>query len=151
MLTLWTKFHAEGPLVIQFFKITHITLRTVYSEHQTMWPSHPDINQIREKPEHAICSCLTYIYVNTVTNINMRISGSEISGCELCFVCYHLQLIFTVYTSKRWQHQSAMFIVVSHLTHFCSSLSSWGFSTTALKSHIEYNLQPVSFASNVTI
>jgi len=151
MLTLWTKFHTEGHWVIQFFKITNTILTTVYSEHQTMWPSHPDINQIWEKPIYAVFSCLTYIYVNTVTNKNMRISRSEINGCELCFVCYHLQLIFTLYTSNRGQHQSAMFIVVSHLTHFCSSLSSWGVSTITLKSHVEYNLQPVSFASNVTI
>lgn len=151
MLTLWTKFHTEGHWAIQFFKITHTILIIVYSEYQTMWPSHPDINQIWEKPKHAVCTCLTYIYINTLTNINMRISGSEISVCELCFVCYHLQLIFTLYTSNAWQHQNAMFIVVSHLTHFCSSLSSWGVSTITLKSHVEYNLQPVSFASNVTI
>jgi hypothetical protein len=153
VLTLWTKSHAEGHWAIQFFKITHTILITVYSKHQTtcMWPSVPDINQMQEKPEHAVCSCLTYIYVNTVTTINMRISGSENSGCKSCFVCYHLQLIFTVYISNKWQHQSATFIVVSHLKHFCSSLSSWGVSTTTLKAHVEYNLQPISSAFNVTV
>jgi hypothetical protein len=99
MLTLWTKFHDEGHWVIQFFKITHTILITVYSQHQTMWPSLPDINQIWEKPGCAVCSCLTYIYVNTVTNINMRISGSEINGCELYFVIicnWFSQFIFPI-------------------------------------------------------
>jgi hypothetical protein len=102
---------------------------------------------------NAVCSYLTYIDANTVTNTKFEIWDSEISGYELRvhFVHYHLKLMFTVYISNRWQHQSGTFTEVLHLTHFYSSLISWGVSTTKLKAHIQHNLQPVPSASDLTI
>lgn len=70
--------------VIQFLQITNIILVIVYIQHQLMWPWYSN-NQIREQPEHAVCSDQTHIYANTVTETKFEISVSEIS------VHYHLQ------------------------------------------------------------